>query len=174
MTARIDRGVRRHGPTRRNRRSQFLPKHVSSCKGAALTGLPPRLPVRFQRSAGRWPPLRTRIRGSMVVLTHDDGSRTSLRTVDWTVRGTRGSSRGSTRPIQFWSGAASRRFRFLRLSFSSRSGGDEETRTPDPLLAKEMLCQLSYVPPPPEWMVGVSGLEPETSALSGQCSNQLS
>ena len=27
-----------------------------------------------------------------------------------------------------------------------KSGGDEETRTPDPLLAKEMLCQLSYVP----------------------------
>ena len=27
-------------------------------------------------------------------------------------------------------------------------GGDEETRTPDPLLAKEMLCQLSYVPLP--------------------------
>lgn len=26
------------------------------------------------------------------------------------------------------------------------SGGDEETRTPDPLLAKEMLCRLSYVP----------------------------
>jgi hypothetical protein len=26
------------------------------------------------------------------------------------------------------------------------SGGDEETRTPDPLLAKEMLYQLSYVP----------------------------
>jgi hypothetical protein len=51
-------------------------------------------------------------------------------------------------------------------------GGDEETRTPDPLLAKEMLCQLSYVPSPR--MVGVSGLEPETSALSGQCSNQLS
>ena len=25
-------------------------------------------------------------------------------------------------------------------------GGDEETRTPDPLLAKEMLFQLSYVP----------------------------
>jgi hypothetical protein len=28
-------------------------------------------------------------------------------------------------------------------------GGDEETRTPDPLLAKEMLCQLSYVPVDP-------------------------
>jgi hypothetical protein len=27
-----------------------------------------------------------------------------------------------------------------------RAGGDEETRTPDPLLAKEMLFQLSYVP----------------------------
>ena len=34
------------------------------------------------------------------------------------------------------------------LSSSSwlADGGDEETRTPDPLLAKEMLCQLSYVP----------------------------
>ena len=55
----------------------------------------------------------------------------------------------------------------------ARGGGDEETRTPDPLLAKEMLCQLSYVPVAGV-MVGVSGLEPETSALSGQCSNQLS
>ena len=52
-------------------------------------------------------------------------------------------------------------------------GGDEETRTPDPLLAKEMLCQLSYVPVS-AGVVGVSGLEPEASALSGQCSNQLS
>jgi len=48
------------------------------------------------------------------------------------------------------------------------NGGDEETRTPDFLLAKEALYQLSYVP------VGVSGLEPEASALSGQCSNHLS
>ena len=29
---------------------------------------------------------------------------------------------------------------------AGQGGGDEETRTPDPLLAKEMLCQLSYVP----------------------------
>jgi hypothetical protein len=61
---------------------------------------------------------------------------------------------------------------------AGRGGGDEETRTPDPLLAKEMLFQLSYVPLRPRsterLMVGVSGLEPETSALSGQCSNQLS
>jgi hypothetical protein len=55
-------------------------------------------------------------------------------------------------------------------------GGDEETRTPDPLLAKEMLFQLSYVPVLTDdaVVVGVSGLEPEASALSGQCSNQLS
>ena len=29
---------------------------------------------------------------------------------------------------------------------AGEDGGDEETRTPDPLLAKEMLYQLSYVP----------------------------
>ena len=64
---------------------------------------------------------------------------------------------------------------------AGEDGGDEETRTPDPLLAKEMLFRLSYVPLPSGrcrmsgvWVVGVSGLEPETSALSGQCSNQLS
>jgi hypothetical protein len=53
-------------------------------------------------------------------------------------------------------------------------GGDEETRTPDPLLAKEMLCQLSYVPRRQGRVVGDTGLEPVTSALSGQRSNQLS
>ena len=58
-----------------------------------------------------------------------------------------------------------------------QGGGDEETRTPDPLLAKEMLCQLSYVPPDPNVrgrVVGAPGLEPGTSALSGPRSNQLS
>jgi hypothetical protein len=34
---------------------------------------------------------------------------------------------------------------------SPGDGGDEETRTPDPLLAKEMLCQLSYVPSNRRW-----------------------
>jgi hypothetical protein len=62
----------------------------------------------------------------------------------------------------------------LPLGMRSDGGGDEETRTPDPLLAKEMLCQLSYVPAPGMGVVGDSGLEPETSALSGQRSNQLS
>ena len=39
-----------------------------------------------------------------------------------------------------------------------------------------MLFQLSYVPVLTDdaVVVGVSGLEPEASALSGQCSNQLS
>jgi hypothetical protein len=32
------------------------------------------------------------------------------------------------------------------FAWHGRSGGDEETRTPDPLLAKEMLFRLSYVP----------------------------
>src|SRR5438046_2851650 len=32
----------------------------------------------------------------------------------------------------------------------TEGGGDEETRTPDPLLAKEMLFQLSYVPTLPD------------------------
>ena len=36
--------------------------------------------------------------------------------------------------------------RILRCLIPELVGGDEETRTPDPLLAKEMLCQLSYVP----------------------------
>src|SRR4051812_38101466 len=34
----------------------------------------------------------------------------------------------------------------LRGRWARGDGGDEETRTPDPLLAKEMLYQLSYVP----------------------------
>jgi hypothetical protein len=52
-------------------------------------------------------------------------------------------------------------------------------RTPDPDLAKVVLYQLSYAPE--GWnlqlaakVVGLSGLEPETSRLSGVCSNQLS
>ena len=53
-------------------------------------------------------------------------------------------------------------------------------RTPDPDLAKVVLYQLSYAPI--VWvetkraaeLVGLSGFEPETSRLSGVCSNQLS
>ena len=59
-------------------------------------------------------------------------------------------------------------------------GGDSGIRTRDLLLAKQALYQLSYVPregyspkPYPK-MVGLNGLEPLTSRLSGVCSNQLS
>jgi hypothetical protein len=58
-----------------------------------------------------------------------------------------------------------------------RSGGGKEIRTPDFQLAKLALYQLSYTP---AWarscskMVGLSGLEPLTSRLSGVCSNHLS
>jgi hypothetical protein len=106
--------------------------------------------------------------------THEDGSRTCLGAVLEQRLGSR-SSRGSTRCLRLldWCGLA--QDRILRCwSRLLGDGGDEETRTPDPLLAKEMLCQLSYVPSGRKVVVGVSGLEPETSALSGQCSNQLS
>ena len=52
---------------------------------------------------------------------------------------------GSTRSLQLSVSAASRRIG-SSAAVSGAVGGDEETRTPDPLLAKEMLCQLSYVP----------------------------
>jgi hypothetical protein len=48
-------------------------------------------------------------------------------------------------PIFSWLLFAWRSVRSVVCS-AGKSGGDEETRTPDPLLAKEMLFQLSYVP----------------------------
>ncbi len=62
---------------------------------------------------------RARIRGSMTARSH----------------GPSGSAVVSGGPELFCCGAP-----------AARVGGDEETRTPDPLLAKETLCQLSYVP----------------------------
>ena len=61
---------------------------------------------------------------------------------------------------------------FLKTDF----GGDEESRTPDPLLARQVLSQLSYTPTIKGFLflVGLSGLEPPTSRLSGVRSNHLS
>ena len=67
----------------------------------------------------------------------------------------------------------------------SRAGGDERVRTDDPLLAKQVLSQLSYTPMSfpsaallflarSALLVGSSGLEPPTSRLSGVRSNHLS
>ncbi len=49
-------------------------------------------------------------------------------------------------------------------------GGARRSRTADPLLARQMLSQLSYGPE----MVGLGRFELPTSPLSGVCSNQLS
>jgi hypothetical protein len=51
-----------------------------------------------------------------------------------------------------------------------RTGGASRDRTGDPLLAKQVLSQLSYGPN----VVGLGGLEPPTSPLSGVRSNHLS
>ena len=58
-------------------------------------------------------------------------------------------------------------------------GGDERNRTADPLLARQVLSQLSYAPTflllsAKTCLVGLSGPEPLTSRLSGVRSNQLS
>jgi hypothetical protein len=56
-----------------------------------------------------------------------------------------------------------------------RPGGGEGTRTPDPLLAKQVLCQLSYTPTSLRArVVGLGRLELPTSRLSGVRSNHLS
>ena len=65
------------------------------------------------------------------------------------------------------------------VSIHSRGcGGDDGIRTHDPLLAGQVLSQLSYTPIlSPAFsslLVGSSGLEPPTSRLSGARSNQLS
>ena len=161
------------GRNRSSKKTQFLPITSSLCKV-----------------------LRARARGSSDPLVGD------LQVVAWSprIRGPPGAD--TTRRLEVlepstWSawGCSSRAsgvypifssvvvFAVSRSPTSSGSmaggvGGDEETRTPDPLLAKEMLFRLSYVPlhapASGRYVVGVSGLEPETSALSGQCSNQLS
>ncbi len=50
-----------------------------------------------------------------------------------------------------------------------KPGGGERIRTDDLLRAKQVLSQLSYTPEP---VVGLVGIEPTTSRLSGVRSNQ--
>src|SRR5262249_3580161 len=58
-------------------------------------------------------------------------------------------------------------------SSRSASGGDDRSRTGDPLLAKQVLSQLSYIPSG-AILVGLPGVEPGTSRLSSARSSQLS
>ena len=58
------------------------------------------------------------------------------------------------------------------LEIHVRIGGGSRIRTGDILLAKQTLYQLSYIPT--RDLVGVDGVEPSTSSLSGTRSNHLS
>ena len=79
------------------------------------------------------------------------------------------------------------------MSLINNDSGDGEIRTLDPLLARQVLSQLSYTPTDAvpssvvsfvsflfdglsRWLspMGLSGLEPPTSRLSGVRSNRLS
>ena len=62
-------------------------------------------------------------------------------------------------------------FSATRAPANGRGNGGERDRTDDPLLAKQVLSQLSYTP---NFMVGLVGFEPTTPALSRRCSNRLS
>ena len=53
-------------------------------------------------------------------------------------------------------------------------GGGSRIRTGGILLAKQALYQLSYTPSREGELVGLTGVEPVTSSLSGTRSNQLS
>jgi hypothetical protein len=59
----------------------------------------------------------------------------------------------------------------LSRELVSATGGASRIRTDDPLLAKQVLYQLSYGPVD---LVGLGGLEPPASPLSGVRSNHLS
>ena len=56
----------------------------------------------------------------------------------------------------------------------NRPGGDEGIRTPGLRRAKAALSHLSYIPNIMFGVVGLTGFEPVTPALSAQCSNHLS
>ena len=65
----------------------------------------------------------------------------------------------------------------IHLTSFHEMNGDGEIRTLDPLLARQVLSQLSYTPIwafVVRYIVGLSGLEPPTSRLSGVRSNLLS
>ena len=97
------------------------------------------------------------------------------------------SSATRQRHVHRYSGYSHRREDLYRLRISStepslESGGDSGARTRSLRLAKPALSQLSYIPASaerseliePEALVGLGGLEPPTSRLSGVRSNQLS
>ena len=137
--------------TRRNRRFDLLPKHypVGKVRPEGLAA-GRRTGLRSQRSAGRWPPARGG-HGSEGLAQGFPGPDARRRLEDqpsnrrWIGLGYPRVVSGMDPSSSVLSWCLRAQERYLR------SGGDEETRTPDPLLAKEMLCQLSYVPQPKGW-----------------------
>jgi hypothetical protein len=123
--------------------------HIFTCKGARL--------VVTSHPAFRLSVIRWSVTSSQLLEPTDQGvapflfalgpdtqrrleeSRAVFRTACVPAR-TSGSTRYSVCPSVFGAVVS------LRYVLPQESGGDEETRTPDPLLAKEMLFQLSYVP----------------------------
>lgn len=103
-----------------------------------------------QRSAGRRPPaIRPKPADQGIPEgRHTKTARAWARAVGWTAGLGSSKSSGSTRYSDGVCGAGSVQVPRYGPPISVLGGGDEETRTPDPLLAKEMLFQLSYVPLP--------------------------
>jgi hypothetical protein len=73
-------------------------------------------------------------------------------------------------PLAAWRLASASITRETHASRQIDPYGDEGTRTPGLLRAREALSRLSYIP----FLVGLSGLEPETFPLSEECSCRLS
>jgi hypothetical protein len=124
----------------------LLPNNIPVVKVLLAEASSVRCRAVVQRSAGRWAP-RSEGHGSEERQrgTCEDGSRTLPRSRLMNSALVVSVVPGSTRSLQLSVSAGLAQDRILRCKFPE-DGGDEETRTPDLLLAKEMLYQLSYVP----------------------------
>ena len=124
---------------------QYLPITSSLCK--VLRAKPAFPAIRWSVTSRSG--LEPTDQGSTGDVTPQDGSKTSSRRHDQpgvALRERPGSTRSSVPLSGVRSADCVPRWR----SAAGGVGGDEETRTPDPLLAKEMLFQLSYAPSRPD------------------------
>ena len=122
---------------------RYLPISISSSLCKVLRAGPAFPAIRWSVTSRSG--LEPTDQGSTGVVTPQDGSKTSSRRSDqpWFALRERP---GSTRYSFLSSDVRSADCVPHSSSAVQGVGGDEETRTPDPLLAKEMLFQLSYAP----------------------------